>query len=283
MDIRLLEYFFAVAKAGSFSRAAEDISISQPGLSQAIAQLERSLGCRLFQRGRRIAMTVEGERLQAHCRKIFDLLEDARDDISRISSGVKGTVRPAILESILLFLLPEVISRFSGKFPKVNFRFSLLESRNIEKAVLENANHFGLTAHPPLSRVLEEVPLAEFPHVLFAPRAAKGGIESLMKKLPLFVLGDWQEETLRVSTDLFSNHPSIRVLNPINHVAMVRALVAKGLGLAVLPGFVEGPEIRAVRRFPDLRMTVYLIRNPRRNSFAASETFMEFLRREVGK
>ncbi len=282
MDIRLLEYFSAVAKAGSFSRAAEEVAISQPALSQAIRQLETSLNCVLFVRGRRIALTPEGERLLTHCAKIFNLFADARDDISQMSAGLKGTVRPAVLESILLYLLPDIVSQFARRFPQVNFRFSLMESHDSEKAVLENHNHFGLVARPPVSRALEEIPLASFPNVLFAPKGRKEGIDTLLRDLPLFLLGDWQEEALRRSTDLFRKWPSITTLNPVNHVAMLRNLVARGLGVAVLPAFVQGPDIRKVRVFDKVRMPVYLIRNPGRNKFSASETFMDVLRESLG-
>ncbi|MBF0546934.1 MAG: LysR family transcriptional regulator [Candidatus Riflebacteria bacterium] len=277
MEIRLLHYFYAITKAGTFSKAAEDLFITQSALSQAIKNLEFSLKCCLFARGRKISLTHEGERLRIHCERIFHLIEDARDDLSKISSGLKGIIRPAILESILLFLLPEMISKFAREFPNVQFRFSLKETKDIETSVLENETHFGLVSRSPVSKKLEEKFLASYPNVLVCPVKRKEKIESLMEELPLFVLGDWQLDSLKAKTDLFIKFPKIKILNPVNQVALLKILVEKGLALAVLPKFVLGPNLRVLQTFHDFQMSIIMIRNPARNSFTAVETFMDFL------
>lgn len=81
---------------------------------------------------------------------------------------------------------------------------------------------------------------------------------------------------------LFDRSPPATVLRPINHVAVVRQLVSRGLGAAVLPAYVKGSDLRVVRSFPDLQMSVFLVRKPDRRPLAAAERFMEFLLAQFG-
>ena len=260
MDTRLLRSFLAVTRTGSFSRAAAEVCVSQPALSQAIQALEKDLGCKLFVRGRKTVLTPAGERLREYGERICHLLEDARDDLQRLAGGLTGTVRPAILESLLLFLLPDVLAEFAREFPQVNFQFALKETTGIEQAVLTGDAHFGLVSRPPTSRQLVEEKLAEFPHILVAPANARGSMKKLLSSLPLFLLGAWQRSIVEEKTDILARFPDARLLNPINHVAVIRQLVARGLGLAILPAFTLGPDLRVLKTFPDMKMQVFLIR-----------------------
>ncbi|NLI78383.1 MAG: LysR family transcriptional regulator [Candidatus Riflebacteria bacterium] len=283
MEIRALQAFLAVTRAGSFSKAADEESVSQPALSLTIQALERDLGCRLFHRGRGVSLTPAGERLRAHCQHLMPWLEDIRDDLAQVEGGLKGTIRPGVLESLLLYVMPGLLARFAGKHPAVTFQFVMKETADIEPAVLAGDCHFGLVSRPPVSRRLEEIRLTGFPHVLVTAAGHRGGAARLLRERPLFVLGDWQQEVLRERTDLFAKSPPATVLRPINHVAVVRQLVARGLGAAVLPAYVKGPDLRVVRAFPDLQMSVFLVRKPDRRPLAAAERFMEFLLGEFGQ
>jgi DNA-binding transcriptional LysR family regulator len=260
MDTRLLRSFLAVTRTGNFSRAAAEVCVSQPALSQAIQALEKDLGCKLFVRGRKTVLTPAGERLREYGERICNLLEDARDDLQRLAGGLTGTVRPAILESLLLFLLPDVLAEFAREFPQVNFQFALKETTGIEQAVLTGDAHFGLVSRPPASRQLVEEKLAEFPHILVGPANARGSMKKLLSSLPLFLLGAWQRSIVEEKTDILTQFPDARLLNPINHVAVIRQLVARGLGLAILPAFTLGPDLRVLKTFPDMKMQVFLIR-----------------------
>ena len=278
MEFRLLRYFLAVAETANFSRAAETVHLTQPALSQAVRALEKDLGCTLFTRGHGVRLTPAGERLREHCLRILPMLQDVRDDLAELQGGLQGTIRPAVLESLLLYLLPPIISRFSSTFPQVKFTFSMQETRDIEHSVLSGDSHFGLVSRPPASRKLEALTLASFPHVLVAPAGTTGSTAQLLKKHALFLLGDWQVAALEENTDVLKKHPNLRILNPINHVAVVRQLVAQNLGLAILPSFVVNVELRVLQSFSDWRMSAILLRDPQRTRLAAAETFMEFLK-----
>lgn len=288
----MLRSFLAVTRTGNFSRAAAEVCVSQPALSQAIQSLEKDLGCKLFVRGRKTVLTPAGERLREYGERICHLLEDARDDLQRLAGGLTGTVRPAILESLLLFLLPDVLAEFAREFPQVNFQFALKETIGIEQAVLTGDAHFGLVSRPPATRQLVEEKLAEFPHILVGSADIPGSTRKLMGKLPLFLLGTWQRNVVEEKTSFLTQFPDARILNPINHVAVIRQLVARGLGLAILPAFAMGPDLRVLETFADMKMQVFLIR--RREDMVklstrevpllpAAEHFISFLTRALAR
>ncbi len=277
MDIRALQYFAAIASAGSFSRAADEVCISQPALSLAIKSLEAELKCPLFHRGRTISLTPEGERLQAHCRNLFHFLDDVREELTTVREGVGGTVRASLLESVLIYVLPELVLKFSHLYPRVQFQFSKSDSNTVEKSVLDDEAHFGITSRPPTSRDLEEFRLTAFPHVLVANRSMKGKLESLIKRFPLFLLSQSQVSFLQKPGQLLNRFPETKVVLPINCVAVVRQFVVKGLGIGLLPGYIIGNDLRVLGKIPGLEMPIFLIRKRTRRLFRASENFMNFI------
>jgi DNA-binding transcriptional LysR family regulator len=92
MELRQLAYFVAVAQKLNFSRAAEDLPVSQPGLSQQIRVLENELGVQLFDRaGKRVALTRAGEVLLPHAYHILAEVETARNQVRDLSQLNRGT------------------------------------------------------------------------------------------------------------------------------------------------------------------------------------------------
>src|SRR5207253_8538077 len=91
VEIRHLRYFLAVAGAGSFSRAADRLGISQPSVSQQMRELEENLRVSLFQRrGKRILLTAAGLIFQEHARAILRQVENFLEELSRESVQMRG-------------------------------------------------------------------------------------------------------------------------------------------------------------------------------------------------
>src|ERR1700681_609003 len=107
MEIHQLRYFAAVARAQSFSRAAERCFVSQPSLSQQISKLEKSLGQRLFDRlGRRVVLTEAGRLLLDRAESILAAVDDARRRLRDADAIEGGRVTVGVLPTIAPFLLP---------------------------------------------------------------------------------------------------------------------------------------------------------------------------------
>src|SRR5215471_16723146 len=98
VEVRHLRYFLSVAGAGSFSRAADRLGISQPSVSQQIRELEENLRVSLFQRrGKRILLTAAGLIFQEHARAILRQLENFLDELSSGSAQLRGALRLGVV------------------------------------------------------------------------------------------------------------------------------------------------------------------------------------------
>lgn len=120
-DLRQLEYFCAVARTGSFTKAAEDLGIAQPSLSEQIARLEQGLGAALFERlNRRVELTPVGEAILGKARA---LLEDAAalpDYFERAREGVRGPLRVGAIPTILPYFLAPLLRGFTDRYRDVD-------------------------------------------------------------------------------------------------------------------------------------------------------------------
>jgi DNA-binding transcriptional LysR family regulator len=110
--------FVAVAERRSFTRAAHSLHRTQAAVSMQVKRLEQVTGARLFERGgRRVTLTVEGERLLGYARRIVALNDEALQSMAE--SRLAGTVRLGVVEDYAAGLLPPVLNRFMAAHPKV--------------------------------------------------------------------------------------------------------------------------------------------------------------------
>jgi LysR family hydrogen peroxide-inducible transcriptional activator len=120
MEMHQLRYAVAVARAGNFSRAAEQCHVSQPSLSQQIQKLEEELGERLFERTKREARaTRHGEAFLSRALRILEEVDALKREAEDAKNLVTGSVTIGVLPTIAPYLLPKAISAFAAKFPGV--------------------------------------------------------------------------------------------------------------------------------------------------------------------
>lgn len=121
MELRVLRYFLAVAEEQNITRAAALLHVTQPTLSRQLHDLERELGCELFERGRRIALTEEGRYLQRRAREIVDLAESTEASLRTDNSLVEGDVSVGAGESEGMREVARSIAAFAREHPHVTF------------------------------------------------------------------------------------------------------------------------------------------------------------------
>lgn len=146
MELHQLRYFCAVAREGSFTRAAEHEGVSQPTLSQQIRKLEERLAVPLFERrGRSVRLTPAGERLLPDAQAMLQQMARARDAIDSLRSGVHGRLVIGCIPTVMPYLLAPRIGDFQKKYPEVDVRLidhvtarlvEGLQGGNIDVAVL---------------------------------------------------------------------------------------------------------------------------------------------------
>jgi LysR family hydrogen peroxide-inducible transcriptional activator len=123
MEIHQLRYFCAIARAGSFTRAALDEGISQPSLSQQIVRLEQDLDAKLFDRlGRRVQLTEFGRALLPQAQEILRKVNAVRSAMDSVRSGVRGRLNIGCIPTITPYFLAPRIGGFAERYPDVEFR-----------------------------------------------------------------------------------------------------------------------------------------------------------------
>ncbi|MEU6069705.1 MULTISPECIES: LysR family transcriptional regulator [Streptomyces] len=139
IEVRQARYFLAVAETLHFGRAAEQLRMSQPPLSQAILQLERQLGVRLFDRtGRRVTLTETGRAFATECRKLVAASQHAQEVADEVEAGLVGTLRLGAVASALSEPLLATIAAFGHARPRVDLRITEVDTGSGRQALLRH-------------------------------------------------------------------------------------------------------------------------------------------------
>ena len=147
IDLDRLLVFHAVAQAGSFTRAADLIHLTQPGISKHIKHIEEYLGVPLFDRlGRKVALTQPGKILLEATEEIITLAGTAERRIRDLSGMQGGQLRLGASSPIALYLLPQILAEYRKNFPAVEVRLAIATSASIEAKVLANKLDLGLVS-----------------------------------------------------------------------------------------------------------------------------------------
>ena len=138
MDTANLDAFLSVAKTRSFSRAAEQLHLTQPAISKRIATLEQQLNVRLFDRiGKYVDLTEAGRALKPRAELILNTLNDTARALGNLSATIQGRLRLATSHHIGLHRLPPVLRRFTKAYPGVALDIEFLDSEVAYDKVLQ--------------------------------------------------------------------------------------------------------------------------------------------------
>lgn len=149
MDLRLLEYFLAVAEAGSITKAAERLHVTQPTISRQLMDLEESLGTKLLIRGKRqVTLTDAGILFQQRAREIMDLMDKACRDLVAQEDLLGGTVVVGCVESCASELLADVVKQFSQRYPRVRYELYSANGDGIREKLDRGDLDFGVLVEP---------------------------------------------------------------------------------------------------------------------------------------
>jgi DNA-binding transcriptional LysR family regulator len=173
MDARQLGYFLAVVEHGGFGKAAEQIHLAQPSLSQAIANLERSLGVELFHRvGRGVVLSDAGRRLVEPARQVLRDMETARDAARSVRELERGRLDMVSMPSPGIEPLTAMMTRFAERHPGIVMNVEgAFTAEEVVAHVRTGASEIGLlgSAEDLRTAELRAVPIERQPLVLISP------------------------------------------------------------------------------------------------------------------
>jgi DNA-binding transcriptional LysR family regulator len=144
MEIRQLKVFCAVVEKGSFSQAAEMLSLTQPTVSFQIASLEKELGTKLLDRsGREVTVTKVGEVLYQYSSRILRLTEEVRQAITEVQGLLKGELIMAASTIPGEHILPAILPKFREEYPGIKIALMITDTRGVIRKVMENEVEIG--------------------------------------------------------------------------------------------------------------------------------------------
>ena len=271
MEFQWLNTFITAAECGNFRRTAELLYISQPTVTVHIKQLEKELGILLFHReGKKIKLTEEGKRYLVHAKRLLEVYQSGLEDLTSFSQGYTRKLILGISPLIADTILPYVLKSYTKQYPEVEISVKIIESIDIELAVLKEEVDLGLSclysSHPSLLCEL----LSKDRVILVAPHDGRDA-ESAP---PLD-----EEEVLTTNYLITHNHPgywdllcrmvkskypSIRMMK-VSQVHITKRFIVEGLGVSFLPTSTVRRELLEGRL---LEVDCHTIQLPEANTFA---------------
>ncbi|MEY5028678.1 MAG: HTH-type transcriptional regulator CynR [Pseudomonadota bacterium] len=243
MDLKQLEYFVRVAELGSFTRAAQVLGIAQPALSRQVRLLEVELRQNLLVRnGRGATPTEAGQLLLEHGRGILHQVERAREELSRVRTGLAGKVAVGLPPSIARVLTVPLTRAFRQQLPQAQLSISEGLSTAMQENLQSGRLDIALLYNPSPLQGLEYSPLLQEELVLVQPRPpglaedpppAPITLQALAE-LPLVIPSRPNAVRMRIESALAELQAKPQIALEIDGVAAILDLVADGAGCAIL-------------------------------------------------
>jgi DNA-binding transcriptional LysR family regulator len=158
LKLRDLHVFFTVVQTGSMAKAAMQLGVTQPTVSETIADLESSYGVRLLDRHPRgVEATIYGTALRNRCLAAFDELRQSGHDMEHLADPKAGDLRVGCQEALLAAVLPPIIRRFSKMYPRVTLHIDDVPLPAVQLAELRNRKYDVVLARTVRPMTAEDV------------------------------------------------------------------------------------------------------------------------------
>ncbi|MFC8528607.1 LysR family transcriptional regulator [Nocardia sp. NPDC057227] len=291
MELRHLRYFVAIAEAGGFTRAAERLHITQPGLSAQIAQLEKELGLPLLHRGgRRVTLTEAGAAVLPHARAALAAAERAGQVADEFTGLLRGQVRIGLISGATAdeFDVAGALAGFHAAHPGISIGLTEDISAEMLAAVLRgelDAALVSLTSDPPDPRLGLQI-ILDTPVVAAVAADAEGYGPTLrvraLRDRPLICLPTGTGVRAELETACAAAGFRAEVAFEAAAPPLLLRLAARGFGIAIVPGL--GPEeaeafgVRAIPLVPEIRGRLALAWNAEQSRGPAATALVTALR-----
>ncbi len=295
MADRRLQVFHAVAKHGSFTRAADALFMTQPAVTFQIKQLEDQYGTRLFDRRHgSITLTPAGELVLDYARRILALSDEMDIRVAELTGEMRGPLLVGASTTIAEFMLPRVLGEFNALYPQVRARLIVGNSVSIESQVADHALDVGLIEAPAkqsgLSSLnccedeLQVICVPDYPLAEFAALRPGDLVDYE------FISREPGSGTRAITDSYFAEHgiapETLKAQMELGSPEALKGVVATGLGFAIVSRAVAAKEIelgelRGIPLDPPLKRGLYLVHPQERFQSKLLATFIDFARRKL--
>jgi len=246
MNIDQLKAFHKVARTGSFTKAADELFLTQPAVSQQIKSLEASFGVLLFDRSnKKVRLSNEGEILLAYTNKLFNLFEEIEILFDQFEGLRKGKITLGSTAVLGTYFLPRIIGRYSKQYPGIDIDLRMGNSQMVHNWVIEGSVDLGfagkMKSHHRLKRI-------RIHREMLLMVCSKDNLLAQKKSVRVDDLGDtpfiWREkgtQTRSLVKDWFDTHTHEKF--PQKSIELQNLEAAKRTGVTVTPEIAVRREI----------------------------------------
>ena len=234
-----LKVFETVARHGSFTRAAEELSITQPTVSSQVKQLTKAVGLPLFEQiGKSLYLTDAGQELLSTCQDIFERLDNFQMAVADLKGMKQGQLKLAVITTAKYFV-PRLLGSFCQKYPGIDVALKVTNHKTIQERMLNNEDDLYIVSNPPQEIDLYSQSFLDNPLVVVGN---KNHNLAGTTKIPIasldgepFIMREQGSGTREAVLKLFNqNNISVKVRLELGSNEAIKQAIAGGLGISVL-------------------------------------------------
>jgi LysR family transcriptional regulator, low CO2-responsive transcriptional regulator len=237
--LRQLKVFETAARHLSFSRAAEELHLTQPAVSAQIRELQGHAGLPLFEQlGRRLHLTAAGREMVVQSRAILGQFREAEEAMARLKGISGGTLSIAVISAGDYFF-PRLLAAFAGRHPGVKLDLTVHNREGLLRRLDENLSDLAVMVRPPPGDDMVAVPFAPHTYVVVAspahPLAGESAIAVARILDEPFVVREQGSDTANAMREAFGpNYEKLEMAMAIASNETIKQAVIAGLGLSFL-------------------------------------------------
>jgi LysR family transcriptional regulator, low CO2-responsive transcriptional regulator len=286
-----LKVFEAIARSGSFTRAAEEMFLSQPTVSQQIKQLTKAVGLPLFEQiGKRLYLTDAGKEVLVACKDISEKMSQLEMTLADLKGLKQGNLRLAVITTAKYFV-PRLLGNFRHRYPGIKVALQVTNRKQVLDRLSENVDDLYILGQPPDNLDINLRPILENALVAIAPSdhplAGKKNIPIQRFAEEPFIIREAGSGTRMAVEGFFAeNRCEMNVEMEIGSNEAIKHAIVGGLGVSVLSRHVlalegtKGPlTILDVEGFP-IQRHWYIVYPASKQLSVVASTFLEFLLNE---
>ena len=239
-----LETFLVVAELGSFSKAAERLSLAQPSVSNRVQRLERAIRARLFERTTRaVVLTPAGEQLRRRVEPIIRSLQAVIDEFCTEADARSQRVVVAATPMLAAVLLPPIINRFAKANPSIRVELRDQVTEQLASDIRSGRVDFALLARQQAIEGVEFEPVTADRFMVVGPRGHPALARGLLStgelaRHPFLLLAAYGRLIRALSAGAAGQGPDLSAARTVTNVSTLLGMVSAGLGLTLLPGLI---------------------------------------------
>jgi DNA-binding transcriptional LysR family regulator len=289
--LRQLRVFEAVARHMNYSRAAEELHLSQPAVSTQVKELAAQVGLPLFDRlGRKTYLTPAGVELLRCARAITGQLRETEDAVAQLKGVTGGRLNVAVISAGDYFF-PRVLAQFATRHPGVTFNLTVHNREGLLRQIADNLTDLAVMVRPPGDPDTVAVPFAPHPYVIVAapghPLVGARRIPRAALAHEHFIQRERGSDTWNSMREVFGRRfARLSTTMEIRSTETIKQMVVAGMGIAFLSAHTIGFELKAgmltvldVEGFPAM-LNWYLVHHRSKRLPPVALAFKDFLMRE---